>query len=70
MAKKSKLTPWFPPEVKPVRNGVYLTRGVQFKHQGVFRFWNGECWSFMDEFDEPAPFLTARLWRGLAEPPK
>jgi hypothetical protein len=49
---------------------VYLTRGVQFKHQGVFRFWNGECWSFMDEFDEPAPFLTARLWRGLAEPPK
>ena len=67
---EQELTPWFPPEVKPVRDGVYLTRGIEFSHKGVLRFWNGTCWSWMNDYSNPAPFLAERQWRGLSKEPQ
>lgn len=38
----SKLTEWFPPEIKPVHKGVYeramCGRGTRYS------FWDGVCW--------------------------
>jgi hypothetical protein len=71
MKNKQKLTRWFPPSVKPAYAGIYLTRSVDLKHDGVFRYWDGSHWSFMDDFSQPNLGLIApRQWRGLAEQPK
>lgn len=69
MNDDQKLTPWIDPSVKPVHIGVYLTRGLGLRHNGVLRRWDGQFWSFMDDFDAPANFLSSREWRGLAENP-
>lgn len=74
----SKLTPWFPGDVKPVRVGVYEITGCSFG--GInYRVWTGKGWS--DTRWEPSDFhglhpkpmyfpgddMTG--WRGLASDP-
>lgn len=69
-----KLTPWYPPEVKPVRVGVYqrnLGEGSP-----TYSRWNGREWKFSRPTADEADEQTFRSlwqymdWRGLAEPPK
>jgi len=37
-----KLTEWYPPDVKPVRRGVYITR----KNDNIyFQYWTGTFWN-------------------------
>jgi len=75
MATKPKLTPWFPPEIKPVRVGWYETY-VHDKGLKRMRYWNRRSWLFM--FDEnigkPPKLCRAssqkQIWRGLSERPK
>jgi len=68
-----KLTPWYPPHIKPVRVGVYETD----TRNGRYQHWNGQFWSPYDT--DPAVTLLyqnfrsayqAPSWRGLADPPK
>lgn len=71
-----KLTPWFPPEVKPVRVGPY--NASKTRDPKAFRYWDGRAWGFVAFSVEGA--VSARLfktseqhrvhWRGLAEQPK
>lgn len=63
-----KLTPWFPPEVKPVHVGWYERQHLAgFFH--FFTWWNGEY--FQCSEDEPdCAFCQNQPWRGLAEPPR
>lgn len=69
------MTPWYPPEVKPVRVGVYQRKsfiaGIGFSH------WNGKKWSYTyTKKDDVLPnkrtvtYYPYWPWRGLAEPPK
>jgi hypothetical protein len=68
------LTPWFGPEVKPVRKGWYPRKylaGVAYSR------WNGRSWS-CGVFDLGDRDLVHGIrsneqhlpWRGLAHPPK
>jgi hypothetical protein len=61
------LTDWFPPEVKPVREGLYISRdsfGLG-SSDGRMTWWNGHSWSTGGvHFREP------REWRGLAFDPE
>ena len=70
-----KLTPWYPPEVKPVRKGVYE---VCFTALPWYRYWDGRFWwngsfSPFDAFNRRAErFVNGECkddWRGLAEEP-
>ncbi len=71
-----KLTPWFPPEIKPVHVGVYEIRDDMLK-QTFFAYWNGLFFgSGMRKRQDAAnsrwshqlnEFVHA--WRGLAEKP-
>lgn len=76
----AKLTPWFPPDVKPVRVGVYearwtlpamRVRNIQYQH------WNGVTWGAWAQ--SPTAALRNAIgpsmrqdpeWRGLAKEPK
>jgi hypothetical protein len=68
----SKYSPWFPPEVKPVRVGVYEVRnGGNFRW---FRKWDG-YWFIGDNRLDTASRERERLswetvceWRGLSKP--
>lgn len=63
----AKMTPWFPPEVKPVRKGWYAcdicTRARSYRRH----YFDGKVFR-----NAPGSFqLTVQFhWRGLAEPPK
>ncbi len=73
----SNMTPWFPPDIKPVRKGVYL---VSFNShdpmQKLYAAWNGKRWSNAG-FDVNS-YLHNRLigasqnkyWRGFTEEQK
>lgn len=37
-----RLTDWYPPDIKPVRRGVYITRK---KDQVFFQYWTGNFWN-------------------------
>jgi len=70
MSKKQKLTPWFPADVKPVRDGVYKTaHGYQFWSG---KFWGG--WSSTKEIAYCNRFMWSSAqqdkWCGLASDPK
>lgn len=65
-----KLTPWFPPEVKPVRVGVYRVA------YGRYAMWNGSKWGYAHstiEYASAYPFYDCawpdKQWRGLASKP-
>lgn len=80
MSKKQKLTPWFPPEVKPVRPGVYQTQDKDLPGDTYYNLWDGVSWFYgfgelaeRDTWrDESWPDSADSLkhWRGLAEQPK
>jgi hypothetical protein len=73
---KQKMTPWFPPEVKPARKGVYERLGVYINCPG-YSLWDGQRWRFtMDTPDGAMGYARYETtfpdqpWRGLAEQPK
>ena len=73
MKSGSDMTPWFPPEIKPVYVGVYLTVGAGMLE--AWSKWNGNAW-LIDTFRlelasgvEQVSMLQERKWRGLAQKP-
>jgi hypothetical protein len=71
----SKMTPWFPPHIKPVNIGVYE---VKFTPKGLYgsyfyAMWNGKRWSRVATYEEMARFhsnfdaLQGKYWRGFKE---
>lgn len=75
-----KLTPMFPPSIKPVHVGVYPTKHrVDFKFLTVdiYNYWNGKWWGSSATTPEGAYLrrneksnLQAFAWQGLARKPK
>lgn len=69
----SKLTPWYPPEVKPVRVGVYesITSAPPW-----FRYWDGSHWHWgartVEEAfkNREACTVVREAWRGLTREAK
>ena len=54
-------TPWYPPEIKPVRKGWYECSVCYDTH-----LWTGKIWVFSDGTKVTVPFQ----WRGLTEKAK
>lgn len=70
------LTDWFPPDVKPVRVGLYEVKPWPNKIEKVYSYWNGRQWGFRCEqkFDANLYAQNKALgpigkWRGLAKKP-
>lgn len=72
-----KLTDWYPPEVKPVREGVYEVTSAEV---GILKYayWNGKAFGLRCRSVENAdleresfwfPHEGVIHWRGLAEKP-
>jgi hypothetical protein len=70
---KTKLTPWFTGDVKPVRPGVYQRRGVNGRV--YYSRWPGDNWLFglwytpsdaSHLFLHRASMHQALPWRGIA----
>lgn len=59
-----KLTPWFPPSVKPVRVGKYSRK---FPGRNYRDYWDGEEW--LTHMGGIPLADQGRPWRGLAEDP-
>lgn len=71
----TKLSPVFPPEVKPYHVGVYIA-SVNKKGVIFYRRWDGEDWYYGDTDKEAAarserkwPKAAPLWWRGLEEDP-
>ncbi|TXD58891.1 hypothetical protein FUT88_13535 [Ralstonia sp. TCR112] len=70
----SKLTEWFPGELKPVRPGLYERKYLQVT--GGFRAWlewfDGKEWHHRkpEAGDDLACLNQERQWRGLANEPQ
>lgn len=69
---KPKLTPWFPADVTPVREGVYETT---FRCWTGYSHWDGYGWSNQQETKNlDAEWRSGasqnKNWRGLAQDPK
>ena len=74
-----KLTPWYPPEVKPVREGWYARklRTDNDRYQ-YMNYWDGNYWYYnVDGRAKAAANFVGHechtnhwYWRGLAEEPK
>ncbi len=55
-----KLTPWYPPDTKPVRTGWYECGCCNLTY-----FWSGKSW---DNTDLGGPSLKQNIeWRGLTK---
>ena len=71
---KPKLTPWFPPDVLPVRDGVYeMEYGVPWFRafrSGKWRFGASTVEQAADKDRRPLYGGVRVRWRGLAEEPK
>lgn len=69
-----KLTPWFPPEMKPVRVGIYETDAETEGGTSCYQSWNGAQWSWCSS-DSDFTVIDSRSihqsprWRGLAVKP-
>ena len=74
----SKMTPWFPPHIKPVNVGVYE---VKFTSKGehesyMYAAWNGERWSRGARYEEMGRFHSNfaadqnKYWRGFTKEQK
>jgi hypothetical protein len=70
-----KLTDWFPPEVKPVRVGVYERKFGSSENCGLCK-WNGKAWFWRCKtpFDASTESVKSGFqelpWRGLTENPE
>ena len=70
-----ELTPWFPPTIKPVREGVYETSATESGPS--FNYWDGHqwLWTCASIKATQARYLDVRsgvqdhVWRGLARKP-
>jgi hypothetical protein len=69
----NELTDWFPPEIKPVRIGVYQR---QFSNYSSYSWWNGKHFSIGREFPSALDIHSAqesvfqnKPWRGLSVKP-
>jgi hypothetical protein len=72
----SKMTPWFPPHIKPVRKGVYQITYAKKQsptYKVMYATWNGSEWStgsyYLDDFYHKA-FDGAnqhKFWRGFTK---
>lgn len=75
-----KLTPWYPPNIKPVRPGVYEAQWGSSKlwEDWPYSYWTGEEWANSGATPEEALRLKnwtlganqSKKWRGLAKEPK
>ena len=74
----SKMTDWFPPHIKPVREGVYEVSFAsrQKTDAPMYATWNGSrwsCWSNGKNDVYHTRFLEAvqdKYWRGFTEEQK
>lgn len=75
------LTGWFPPEVKPVRPGIYLVKKFPNMDWLYWRYWDGAIWKTGIDSSCAAPdmriasrYSTAKIqdvqWRGLNKEPQ
>jgi hypothetical protein len=60
MQMSKKMTPWFPPQIKPMRVGVYQ---IKFNYplprtESMYATWNGRRWSNMS-------YQTFGYWHGI-----
>jgi hypothetical protein len=60
----AQMTEWYPPEIKPVRVGVYKTWYGLIKKDA---FWDGRVWRALGGYELA---FQDRGWRGLAADPK
>lgn len=70
-ANEQKLTPWFPPEVKPARPGWYQRDWKDKDAIVAPDYFDGQNW-FIGSGNgtrSTIPSIVNRPWRGLAEPP-
>ena len=58
-----KLTPWFPPEIKPVRIGWYECEICVGRGTGERHYWDGSDWNW-----KGTAILMGAGWRGLSRP--
>ena len=74
----SKMTPWFPPKIKPVRVGVYQIRFNfnTYIKDPMYATWNGKRWSNFSH-REDGHWLNIysgaeqkKIWRGFTEEQK
>jgi len=71
----SKMTPWFPPHIKPVHKGVYEVKYTpESEHESyVYAAWNGKQWSRPAHYEEMKSFhsnfdaLQNKYWRGFTK---
>lgn len=62
---KPKRTPWYPPEIKPVRKGHYeCERCVLYGKKFPYHFWNGKSWAWGSTGETLGLWFS---WRGLTE---
>ena len=69
------LTPWFPPDMKPVHEGMYQTN-ISPKFEPTFQYWNGKCWGYYSnsysrayEMRDYRSSNQRSQWRGLNKQP-
>lgn len=63
------LTPWFPPTIKPVHRGEYLTRDGANDDLPTMMLWDGKAWRYCDGTIAKWAIKRGREWRGLAFDP-
>lgn len=75
--KDGEMTPWFGPNQKPVRVGVYLTCVDKFDRHpwDGYAYWMGDRWASSQITINGAGYYRytvsscqARYWRGLTKP--
>lgn len=75
----TRLTPWYPPHIKPVHFGVY--NASYLKDVKVYREWSRNGWSlgWIDSHTDGhidlckfnfSPIQNSIHWRGIADEPK
>ena len=71
----SKMTKWFPPHIKPVREGVYEVKfsNVPLGKRLMYARWNGKEWSNFaykkhdDSLNDCVSAVQKKHWRGFTE---
>ena len=72
----SKMTNWFPPHIKPVREGVYEIKYTsKVAYSGMYATWNGFRWSIgsynlWDHYHTDFDSNQNKYWRGFTKDQK